>query len=41
MKFGNVYRTIHSVVLSTATYLVFADKDFWNEHKAGIMLLTG
>jgi hypothetical protein len=41
MKFGNVYRAIHSVVLSTAIYLDFVDKDSWNGYKAGIALLTG
>lgn len=41
MKFGNVYSVIGSAVLSTATYLDFVDKGYWNERKAGRGLHTG
>jgi hypothetical protein len=35
MKFGIVYRTIISAVLSTAIYLDSVDKDCWKRRKAG------
>jgi hypothetical protein len=35
MRFGIVYRTIPSAVLSTAIYLDFVDKDCWKGPKAG------
>ena len=40
MTFGDVYNAIRNAVLSTAIYLDFVDKDSWNEHEAGIPLLT-
>jgi hypothetical protein len=39
MKFGIVYKTIISAVLSTVTYLVFVDKDYWKRPKDGPELL--
>jgi hypothetical protein len=41
MKSGNVYRAIRNARLSTAIYLDFVDKDYWNERKVGLGLLTG
>lgn len=35
MKFGIVYKTIITAVLSTVIYLDFVDKGYWNEPKDG------
>jgi hypothetical protein len=39
MKFGIVYKTIISAVLSTAIYFDFVDKGCWKGQKAGPELL--